>query len=194
MEQGQQFKALYASLGFNAHEVAQLLQVSPRSVHNWVSGAVPVPFMAVKLLRLMLRYELPGKAWDGWHLSAGRLYSPEGFQLDPREVSWWSLLVRQARMFRHVYLGTSSLEVGRTAATAADGRQHGQRTAAKSGPSSEAGRPAQPAGPNLYIGHISTEKDENLGNMRLPAGWASDVHVNSISHHGKGVRHGQASR
>lgn len=108
MDQGRQFKALYASLGFNASEVAQLLHVSTRSVHNWVSGSVPVPFMAVKLLRLLLRYELPGKAWEGWHLSAGRLYTPEGFELAPHEVSWWSLLVRQARGFRALYLGRSA--------------------------------------------------------------------------------------
>lgn len=119
MDQGRQFKALYASLGFNASEVAQLLHVSTRSVHNWVSGSVPVPFMAVKLLRLMLRYELPGKAWEGWHLSAGRLYTPEGFELAPHEVSWWSLLVRQARGFRALYLARSGGAAAGAAATAA---------------------------------------------------------------------------
>ncbi len=114
MDQGRQFKALYASLGFNASEAAQLLHVSTRSVHNWVSGSVPVPFMAVKLLRLMLRYELPGKAWEGWHLSAGRLYTPEGFELAPHEVSWWSLLVRQARGFRALYLGRTAAGADRS--------------------------------------------------------------------------------
>jgi Phage protein len=112
MEQGRQFKALYASLGFNASEVAKLLHVTPRSVHNWTSGAVPVPFMAVKLLRLMLRYELPGKAWQGWTLSAGKLYTPEGFELAPHEVSWWSLLVRQARQFRSMYRDQSAAKAG----------------------------------------------------------------------------------
>lgn len=119
MEQGRQFKALYASLGFNASEVAQLLHVSTRSVHNWVSGSVPVPFMAVKLLRLMLRYELPGKAFEGWTLSAGKLYTPEGFELAPHEMSWWSLLVRQARSFRALYLARSGDAAAGAAATAA---------------------------------------------------------------------------
>lgn len=99
-EQGQDFRRLYASLGFSTDDAAQLLQVSRRTIHNWTSGTVPVPYMAVKLMRLHLRYELPGKAWEGWHLSAGRLYTPEGFELAPHEVSWWSLLVRQARLFR----------------------------------------------------------------------------------------------
>lgn len=171
-EQGRRFRALYASLGFNANEVAQLLQVSTRSVHNWVSGAVPVPYMAMKLLRLMLRYELPGKDWDGWHLSAGKLYTPEGLALNPHDFTWWGLLVRRAAMFSVCYHELNHLRAaGRTAAAAAAMRLGaGQRTAAKSEPSSEAGRPAQPAGPNLLIGHISTGKTENLGNMRLPAG------------------------
>jgi hypothetical protein len=110
MEQGRQFKALYSSLGFSAYEAAQLLHVTTRSVHNWVSGSVPVPYMAVKLLRLMLRYELPGKAWEGWHLSAGKLYTPEGLELAPHEVSWWSLLVRQARSFRATFAELNALK------------------------------------------------------------------------------------
>lgn len=127
MEQGQQFKALYSSLGFSADEAAQLLHVTTRSVHNWVSGSVPVPYMAVKLLRLMLRYELPGKAWEGWHLSAGKLYTPEGFELAPHEVSWWSLLVRQARMFRATFAELNAIRhqnrgsVGKPAMTPAPG-------------------------------------------------------------------------
>ena len=72
MEQGQQFKALYASLGFNASEAAQLLQVSTRSVQNWVSGVVPVPYMAMKLLRLMLRHgaEVNKPGWTPLHYAA----------------------------------------------------------------------------------------------------------------------------
>lgn len=41
MEQGQQFKALYASLSFKAHEVAQILQVSTRSAQNRVRVTSP---------------------------------------------------------------------------------------------------------------------------------------------------------
>lgn len=112
-EQGRRFRVLYASLGFKASDVAQFLQVTERTVHNWVSGTVPVPYMAKKLLRLQLRYELPGKAWDGWCVSAGKLYTPEGFALEPHEVSWWSLLVRQARCFRQLLQENQRLRAGR---------------------------------------------------------------------------------
>lgn len=147
-EQGQRFRALYASLGFKAADVAQLLQVTERSVHNWVSGAVPVPYMAIKLLRLMLRYELPGKDWDGWHLSAGKLYTPEGFELNPHDFTWWGLLVRRAAMFSVCYRGLNHLRVaGRGSAEAATGPQApvlpeaGGRTDQRSWAAGEAGRP-----------------------------------------------------
>lgn len=94
---------MYASLGFSTEDAAKFLQVSPRTVQLWVSGRQRIPYAAFKLLRVMLHYELPGKAWEGWSLSAGRLYTPEGFELAPHEVSWWSLLVRQARLFRSMY-------------------------------------------------------------------------------------------
>ena len=80
----------------------------------------------MKLLRLMLRYKLPGKAWDGWHLSAGKLYTPEGFELAPHEVTWWSLLVRQARRFRSMLQENQRLRAGRTTEPAiSDGRPAG---------------------------------------------------------------------
>ncbi len=103
MEQALRFKAMYARLGFSVADVAKFLQVTPRTVHAWVSGRVRIPFAAYKLLRIQLHYELPGQAWNGWHLSAGRLYTPEGHQLDPHEFTWWNLLVRQARSFRAAY-------------------------------------------------------------------------------------------
>ncbi len=90
-------------MGFTVDDVAQLLQVTPRTVQLWISGRVRLPFMAVKLIRLYLRYELPGDAWNGWVISAGRLYTPEGYELHPKDFTWWSLLVRKARAFHGLY-------------------------------------------------------------------------------------------
>lgn len=103
MEQGRKFKAMFSSLGLTVADVAKFLQVSPRTVQLWISGRVRIPFAAFKLLRLQLRYELPGEAWKDWHISAGRLYTPEGHELDPKDFSWWSLLVRRAAMFNELY-------------------------------------------------------------------------------------------
>ena len=94
---------MYRRLGFSVADVAKFLQVTPRTVHSWISGRARIPFSAYKLLRLQLRYELPGEAWRGWHITAGRLYTPEGHELNPADFSWWSLLVRRAAMFSSVY-------------------------------------------------------------------------------------------
>lgn len=103
MEQGRKFKAMFSSLGLSVVDVANFLQVSPRTVQLWVSGRVRIPYAAYKLMRLQLRYELPGQAWKDWHISAGRLYTPEGHEFDPKDFSWWSLLVRRAAMFGELY-------------------------------------------------------------------------------------------
>lgn len=89
----------YSRLGLKPADVAKLLHVSERTVHNWVAGSVRVPYAAYKLLKLQLHYELPGKAWEGWSFSAGKLYTPEGYSLQPHDWSWWSLLARRAAMF-----------------------------------------------------------------------------------------------
>lgn len=151
---------MYASLGLTVDDVANFLQVSPRTVQLWISGRVRIPYAAYKLLRLQLRYELPGDAWKGWHLSAGRLYTPEGFELNPHDFSWWGLLVRRAQMFSSLYARCHQLESRFRDVGAA--RQDPARSAApvpgpgKSVPASVplgTGRRAAPA-PNSFIGHI----------------------------------------
>jgi hypothetical protein len=187
MEQGTRFKAMYASLGLTVDDVAHFLQVSPRTVQLWISGRVRIPYAAYKLLRLQLRYELPGDAWKGWHLSAGRLYTPEGFELNPHDFSWWGLLVRRAALFSSLYAKTATV-AGRAAPVQAVGTRSGTRPGpAQSGPTDEVRRPAQPAGPNSFLGHFRTEESENPVNPRLPARSTSDVYVKSISQHEKGA-------
>ncbi len=188
MEQGRAFKALYSSLGYSTADVAKFLHVSPRSVHNWVSGSVMVPVMAVKLLRLHLRYELPGKEWEGWHLSAGRLYTPENHELNPKDFSWWSLLVRRAAMFDVLYRGRAGVRAQGPAG--APQAERGDRTgAAQVTPHGAAGRAAQQPGPNLFIGHISTGGREKPVFMRVPAG-APVQGVVDLSHREKEAANG----
>lgn len=157
METGRRFRYMFSSLGWTVADVAKFLQVSRRTVQLWCSGRVRVPHAAYKLLRLQLRYELPGEAWEGWTLTAGRLYTPEGRELNPRDFSWWSLLVRKAAMFQILYdqramagrvlPGPAGMALGAT-----------RLAAAAHAPTSAAGRPAQPAGLDLSLGHFGTGK------------------------------------
>ncbi len=109
--QGKRFRYLYSRLGLKPADVAKLLHVSERTVHNWVAGSVRVPYAAYKLLKVQLHYELPGKAWEGWSFSAGKLYTPEGYSLHPSDWSWWSLLARRASMFGYLARENGLLKV-----------------------------------------------------------------------------------
>lgn len=100
---GQRFKELFLQTGLGFEGVAQTLHVTPRTVRNWLSGKTSVPYSAYKLLRVQRYFELPGEGWDGWHMHSGKLWSPEGYGFLPKESSWWSLLVRQARSFKTLY-------------------------------------------------------------------------------------------
>ena len=180
MEQGLKFKALYSSLGYTAADVAKFLHVSPRSVHNWVSGSVMVPVMAVKLLRLHLRYELPGKDWEGWHLSAGRLYTPENHELNPKDFSWWSLLVRRAAMFDELYRRGAGVRA-QGPAVPRQAERVARPGAAQATPLGEAGRAAQQPGLDLSNKHFRTVGTENPVFMRPSGQFGPEL----ICHHVK---------
>ena len=99
---GARFKVLLSDAGLTHDAAAKLLHVTPRTVKYWVSGRVMVPYSAYKLVRVMRLFELPVQGWEGWHMHSGKLWSPEGFGFTPECQDWWSLLVRQARLFRQM--------------------------------------------------------------------------------------------
>jgi hypothetical protein len=141
MDRAKRFDVLCRLLGLSREDAAQLLQVSIRTLHNWCSGQVRVPFMAFKCLRLLHRQELPGKDWEGWHFSRGVLWSPEGHGFSGRDSAWWSLLVRQARCFRLLYQERNELQSQLDRERAA--RQVAQRgTPSARGPASSAAQSA----------------------------------------------------
>lgn len=80
-----------------------MLHVTPRTIRNWISGKVTVPYAAYKLVRVMRLFELPCTGWDGWCMHSGRLWSPEGHGFLPSDSSWWGLLVRKAALFQQMY-------------------------------------------------------------------------------------------
>lgn len=141
-------KIMLADLGLNPEQTGKMLHVSPRTVRYWVSGKTTIPYSAYRLLRILTGSELPCDGWDGWHMHSGKLWSPEGFGFLPKESSWWSLLVRQARSFRASYDRETELRLLMIRAGAgADDSRCGQGSAARPGaaatsPTGEAGRAA----------------------------------------------------
>lgn len=63
--------------GWSRAQCAKFLHVSERTLHNWENGIHAVPFVALKLLRIMNRYELPDPAWRDWVFHRGKLWTPE---------------------------------------------------------------------------------------------------------------------
>lgn len=76
IEHASRFRSLLADLGLTHPEAAQLLHVSLRTLHNWLSARHEVPYAAYKLLRLLRCMELPDQSWAGWHFSRGLLVAP----------------------------------------------------------------------------------------------------------------------
>ncbi len=114
-------------LGWSIEDAGKYFQVTDRTWHNWECGAHRIPYAVYKLLRVLARLELPGKAWAGWRLEGDVLITPEGRQIAPQDGSWWSLLVRRADGFDAAYTEAARLRKLLNSA-AADG-QHGQAQA-----------------------------------------------------------------
>lgn len=115
MEQGFRLRSMYRSLGWSRADCAKFLRVTERCVHNWERGRHAIPHAAYKLVRLHLGYELPGRDWDGWSISRGRLCTPEGHELNPLDAKWWHLLCRRADTGMQAIRKLHALKTGRRA-------------------------------------------------------------------------------
>jgi len=161
---GERFKILLLDAGLTPEQAGKELHVSPRTIRYWISGKVLVPYAAFRLIRILRMYELPQPGWEGWHMHSGMLWSPEGHGFKPNDSSWWGLLVRQARCFKILYERDAQLRLlairAGDGAAAAGGASAGAGVpgVAATSPTSEAGRAAKPAGPNLFIEHFRTQQ------------------------------------
>ncbi len=113
-------------LGWSVADAGKYFQVTDRTWHNWENGSHRIPYAVYKLARVLARLELPGEAWAGWRIEGDVLITPEGRQITPKDGSWWSLLIRQARCFRSAMAEMTRLrlllnESGAVAAPAAVG-------------------------------------------------------------------------
>lgn len=196
--QGYRLKVMLADLGLTPETAANILHVTPRTVQHWISGRTRIPYAAYRLLRIMRGGELADPTWQGWHMHSGKLWSPEGHGFDPRDSSWWSLLVRQARCFRALYqrsaafdralmmLGADGLRASDEPLSGEAGRTAGTSRASLSShepalpdvPTGEAGRTPQAAGLNLSLGHFRTRGEKNLD--LAPSGAIKSVAKGSI--------------
>ncbi|MGZ0018401.1 VC1465 family Xer recombination activation factor [Nitrosomonas sp. wSCUT-2] len=86
--------------GLSKEEAAEMLRVTYRTLHNWESGRVQVPYAAFKLLHILTGYELPSDAWRGWKFSGEVLWSPEGKKFTAADLNYLSLTFAMAKQWR----------------------------------------------------------------------------------------------
>lgn len=108
---GYRLRSARCGMGWSIADAAKYFQVTERTWHNWESGAHRIPFAVYKLCRVLARLELPGDAWAGWSFQGGTLVTPEGRHIEPKDSSWWSLLVRNAQSFSAAYNEASRLRL-----------------------------------------------------------------------------------
>lgn len=99
----QDFRDLRRESGLTRVQVAEELNVTPRTVQNWETGGARIPWMAYRMLRILRGFALPGFAWEGWTLRNHQLFSPTGRSFD----AVWLLNVEHtfgmARLWRQMY-------------------------------------------------------------------------------------------
>ena len=85
--------------GLTMMAAAELLEVDIRTLRNWENGSCRVPYAAFRLMRMQGGYSLLGKAWEGWALWDGKLYTPAGRSFEPHELQYVGNYISMARMF-----------------------------------------------------------------------------------------------
>jgi hypothetical protein len=96
------FREARLTVGLGVDACASLLRVTDRTVRNWEAGATRIPYAAFKLMRVLKGGKFLGADWKDWHVQRGVLYSPEGHRFEASMMTWWSLLIRQAREFQRI--------------------------------------------------------------------------------------------
>lgn len=163
--QGQKLRAMYRALGWSRADCAKFLHVTERCVHNWEAGRHAIPYAAYRLLRIHLGYSLPGKAWVGWRLCGGKLYTPEGHGLNPHDAKWWSMLARRAETGSQALRQLAYVKRLAGGADAASAAKPGDVAAPPASADPQGLRRAAPL--DLSIGHFRTITQQNPASMRV---------------------------
>jgi len=117
------FADLRKASGLSRVEVAQALDVTPRTIQNWETGGARIPWMAYRLLRVLRGFSLPGLAWEGWTLRGATLYSPNGRDFDAVWLLHNQHVFAQAKLFRQMYAASGRAKTASTVVPFPDRRR-----------------------------------------------------------------------
>lgn len=96
--QSDQFREARLMSGLSRDRAAELLGVSIRTIGHWETGKVRVSYAAFKLLRVYRHGDLIDPRWSEYRLSRGLLCTPEGHEIHPGEIRWFSLMIQRAKL------------------------------------------------------------------------------------------------
>ena len=88
--------------GLDVAQAAQMLNVTTKTLRNWENGSSSIPYAAFRLMRMFGGHSLVDKAWEGWSLSKGVLYSPVGRAFEPYQLTYLSNYLWMARQWLKV--------------------------------------------------------------------------------------------
>jgi DNA-binding transcriptional regulator YiaG len=99
----EQFREIRMMNRLSIADVANLLQVTQRTVANWESGSSRIPYSAFKLLRYLANGALLPDAWKGWTIKGDTLWSPVGRPFRQHELNYISNYFTMARYWQADY-------------------------------------------------------------------------------------------
>jgi len=84
-------------------EAANALDVTPRTIQNWETGGARIPWMAMRMLRILRGYALPGVHWEGWTVRGDTLYAPNGWHFDATSLMHLEHVFAMSRLWKQMY-------------------------------------------------------------------------------------------
>ena len=99
----QDFCDMRRRVDLNRKQAADLLDVTVRTIQNWETGGVRIPWMAYRMLRILSGSALPGKAWEGWTVHGERLIALNGRWFDVPFLEQFERVYAMARLWRQDY-------------------------------------------------------------------------------------------
>lgn len=96
---GEDFYVARRRAGLTPGQAAEMLQVTTRTLRNWENGSSRIPYAAYRLMRLSAGHALVDKAWDGWSIHQGVLYSPAGRGFEPYQLNYLANYMWMARQW-----------------------------------------------------------------------------------------------
>lgn len=119
----QDFRSLRRFSGMTRIEAAKALDVTERTIQNWENGGSRIPWMAMRMLRILRGYALPGVHWEGWTVRGDTLFAPNGHSFTAANLAYIENVFAMARLWRQMYSRQGRAKTAQTVVNFPDRRR-----------------------------------------------------------------------